>query len=711
MANNLGGIYSTGTASVGALGTVVTGTGTLWSVIAEQGDWFYAAGHIGIITETFDDDTLNLELPWTGGALSSQPYRLIKMSWLRYEPAINQQKVREFIADIAEAGIFHFVSGAEPDPGMGIEGQWALKTNVTPWTVWYYTGGVWVEQDDLAVGINPTGAWSAVTAYVEGDSVSLAGSSYVAIAPSTNQTPPNATYWQVLASKGDTGAAGVTAGILLTYDSTSTTDSDPTAGKFKLNHATPASATAAYLDNLDSGGATVSAILDLWDDSTATIRGSLRMQKSTDATVWAQWNVTGSVVDGTGYRKLTLASGAGSGAFTNSDTFSLVFSRTGDNGAAAPTYGGTSTTSLLIAIASKVFTTQAGLAYTNGARVRASSAANAANYMEGTVTYSGTTLTMTVDKIGGSGTLADWNFNIIGQPGSGDVTASNNGTEFTAATFATNLSLLRYAAQTLTSGQRSQVRSNINAPLSGHLFGLTLSAAGGSVIFGIASGQAADSTAVDLLVLGSAYTKTTSAWAVGTGNGAWDGTGTNPGSNDIWQHVFIIKRPDTGVVDILISASPTAPTLPTNYTLFRRIGSMKTASGVGVWTKFFQVGDEFYLDAAVLDYNSSLGTARSSITLTTPLGISCEVFYRVFFFGPSANAAVLFTDLVTNSTSVSFSAAPLGSMQETTLGNGAVGTHRTYTNTSSQIGAQSNQASSTLRVATYGWRDLRGRFA
>jgi hypothetical protein len=42
-------------------------------------------------------------------------------------------------------------------------------------------------------------------------------------------------------------------------------------------------------------------------------------------------------------------------------------------------------------------------------RVRATSAANAANFMEGTVTsYASTTLTVAVDTIGGTGTLADW---------------------------------------------------------------------------------------------------------------------------------------------------------------------------------------------------------------------------------------------------------------------------------------------------------------
>lgn len=89
----------------------------------------------------------------------------------------------------------------------------------------------------------------------------------------------------------------------------------------------------------------------------------------------------------------------------------------GTNGTNGAGYGGTSTTSLAIGTGSKAFTTQAGLAYQNGARVRASSAANTANWMEGVATYSGTTLTIDVDKANGSGTLADWNFNVVGQPG------------------------------------------------------------------------------------------------------------------------------------------------------------------------------------------------------------------------------------------------------------------------------------------------------
>lgn len=53
------------------------------------------------------------------------------------------------------------------------------------------------------------GVWNAASAYVTDDVVERNGSSYVAIASSTNITPgTDATYWSLLAQKGDTGAQG-----------------------------------------------------------------------------------------------------------------------------------------------------------------------------------------------------------------------------------------------------------------------------------------------------------------------------------------------------------------------------------------------------------------------------------------------------------------------------------------------------------------------
>src|SRR5215470_6893467 len=96
----------------------------------------------------------------------------------------------------------------------------------------------------------------------------------------------------------------------------------------------------------------------------------------------------------------------------------------GTNGIDGAGYTTTSATSLTIGTGPQTFATQAGLAYSPGARARAS---NGANYMEGLVTaYSGASLTINVTRTGGSGTFASWNINLAGDPGSGDMLSSNN---------------------------------------------------------------------------------------------------------------------------------------------------------------------------------------------------------------------------------------------------------------------------------------------
>lgn len=119
-------------------------------------------------------------------------------------------------------------------------------------------------------------------------------------------------------------------------------------------------------------------------------------------------------------------------------------------------FAATSTTSLLIGTGSKVFTTQAGLPYTAGHRARASSAALVTNFMDGQVTsYTGTTLTINVTKIGGSGTFADWNINLSGEPGidgagTGDVVGPASATDNAVVRFdSTTGKLIQNSAVTI----------------------------------------------------------------------------------------------------------------------------------------------------------------------------------------------------------------------------------------------------------------------
>ena len=110
--------------------------------------------------------------------------------------------------------------------------------------------------------------------------------------------------------------------------------------------------------------------------------------------------------------------------------------------ASAAALFGTSTTSLLIAIGTKVFTTQASEAYTAGNWVTATSAANLANWMFGQViSYTGTTLTVDVQVINGSGTYADWNLSISAARGATGAAGSFSGVATGTADYLTGANI------------------------------------------------------------------------------------------------------------------------------------------------------------------------------------------------------------------------------------------------------------------------------
>lgn len=246
----------------------------------------------------------------------------------------------------------------------------------------------------------------------------------------------------------------------------------------------------------------------------------------------------------------------------------------------------------------------------------------------------------------------------------------------------------------------------LDSTCAGLIYGLTLSTAGSSSTFGISGGAAGG--AASGMVLGSSYTKTTASWAVGSGNGSLD-TGTI--ANSTWYHVYIIQRVDTGVVDILISTNATSPTMPASYTRKRRIGSLLT-NGSTQWVKFLQNGDEFIWDVGVNNYNSTIGTSASIITVSTPLGVQTNALINGLIVNPSSNVAVLFTSIdqadsvpggiVGNFNAYSGSASGVG------VNAGLSASIKT--DSSAQIRVRANATSTTLQLATRGWVDYRGRF-
>lgn len=250
----------------------------------------------------------------------------------------------------------------------------------------------------------------------------------------------------------------------------------------------------------------------------------------------------------------------------------------------------------------------------------------------------------------------------------------------------------------------------------GTISGLTLSRASATT-FGIAVGYASnEDSGVHYDMTGaSAFTKSLSAWVVGTGNGGLD-TGAVGAST--WYHVHMIRKDTDGSIDYLYSLSVAAPTMPTGYTARRRIGSILT-NGASQIVSFFQLGDEFLWDVPVIDVDATNpGTAAVTRTLTTPLGIKVTAILTVGVHnGSSVYATIVFSPL-----DITDAAGQIGNTAALTLpstvgATGGTGTTWLFanqnirTNTSSQIRSRMSVsgAADHTGVITRGWIDTRGK--
>ncbi len=142
---------------------------------------------------------------------------------------------------------------------------------------------------------------------------------------------------------GPTGAYGGAITFDYLYDST-TTNSDPGAGKFRLNQATENTATALYISDTDQNASDMTAVLATLADSTNTVRGHLRFQLKTDVTKWLIFTIS-SYTSHAAYKEFAIANVSSStgSPFSNTNECLIEFSRAGDLGGTGGT-GGTGLT-------------------------------------------------------------------------------------------------------------------------------------------------------------------------------------------------------------------------------------------------------------------------------------------------------------------------------------------------------------------------------
>jgi hypothetical protein len=154
-------IYFTGTVSVAAGGTVVTGAGVMWSGInAKQGD-FISINNLAevLITEVTDATHLKIA-PWQGPAQSGVAYAIYQNYVGRVVGVAAAEDVGVMLEKLHVDGL-PFILGADetvPDPSYGDEGQLAFKPSTGEW--WEKSGGIWVPSAGLTG--NVTGPAAAV---------------------------------------------------------------------------------------------------------------------------------------------------------------------------------------------------------------------------------------------------------------------------------------------------------------------------------------------------------------------------------------------------------------------------------------------------------------------------------------------------------------------------------------------------------------------
>jgi hypothetical protein len=212
----------------------------------------------------------------------------------------------------------------------------------------------------------------------------------------------------------------------------------------------------------------------------------------------------------------------------------------------------------------------------------------------------------------------------------------------------------------------------------------------------------------EVMYLAAGLTKKLDAtWVVGTGQGM---LASGAALADGTYHIFLIKRPDTGVVDIAADSSVTGANIAANtdaaYTKKRRIGSVIRESAAIV--TFKQYGDKF-MRTPIVSVNAvtNFGTNAVTRTLNTPVGIKVDAIVFAFGSNSSSSENVLLSDLDGGDADPGASIAVTFIVPSATVVHGS--TYTVMTNTSAAIRSRHSvgSAATVFSLCTMGWYDRR----
>ena len=282
--------------------------------------------------------------------------------------------------------------------------------------------------------------------------------------------------------------------------------------------------------------------------------------------------------------------------FKTGASWGAAISLVGPPGPAGATNITTSTTSRTIGTGTMSFTVAAGLALQTGMRMRATSGAN---YMEGPIaSYSGTTLSITMDRFVGSGSFASWNIAPVGDKGdSGAAGPGYNATSTSSVAIGTGSKAFSIGTgYAFAAGQRARAARDT----SNYIEGLVASYTGGTLTI-----------TADRAVGSGTYTSWTLGLAGDPGGQGIQGIQGNPGPPNVLSIGTITTGAPGSSADATITG--TSPTQTLNLTIPRGAdgtngtngtngapGSVLTATSTTSVTT--ATGDRTFTLAAVADF-------------------------------------------------------------------------------------------------------------
>jgi len=277
-----------------------------------------------------------------------------------------------------------------------------------------------------------------------------------------------------------------------------------------------------------------------------------------------------------------------------------------------------------------------------------------------------------------------------------------------------------FQLQTPTASILSGYAQATNGAISGYI--VSNDATNPNTTLNISTGNCRDSTNSRNIPRSAGLIKNLFAvWAAGTNQGGRD-VATAPAANQTW-HVHAILNGTSGVTDVLLSQSATAPTLPAGYTHFRRILSVVLDASANI-KGFVQSGSYVQLKVRNAEFSATsngiaAGTLRS---MQVPLGLKLrlDVYYQSTTSGGSTtdpafsgcydpDVGVPNGTLATNNSArwaqvrIQWGGSNLDLRYTTTM-------LQVYTNTNAQIYTASNDTGDVIAGGVVGWLDPRDSF-